>query len=257
MRDALCHAFCDSLHVRDVQAGLAVRTGFLSPSGDFIGFYVRHEIDSYRIEDNGRVFPSLVARGLDFKTGSRKEALESLLAEYTVSLLPDDRQFAIENVSEGDLAAAAMRFVAFLLRVGDFALMTEARVASAFRDDVRARLLVRVAGRATIEENTPLLPDLADFPADFVLRADGRPPVGVYAAANDDRALQAVIMRMRATHETHESCSIVALVEKGTSLTAAVRSQASNRLDAVAYFRGDEAASIDRVVREAVGQSIH
>lgn len=193
MKDELCHAFCDSLYVRDVPAGLAVRTGFLTPSGDFIGFYVRTEDGSYRIEDNGRVFPSLESKGLDFKSGSRREAMESLLAEYAVSLHPDDRQFAIDGLTESEVSAAAMRFVAFLLRVGDFALMTETRVASAFRDDVRKRLSERVAGRATIEENTAILPDLADFPADFVLRAPGRPPVGIYAAAGDDRALQAVV----------------------------------------------------------------
>jgi len=257
MKEDLCRAFCDALHVRDVPAGLAVRTAFMTASGDTVGFYVLMTDGHYRIEDNGRVFPGLEAKGLDFERGSRREAMESLLAEYAVDLDRSDLQFSIEGLSEGEVAAAALRFVAFLLRVNDFGLMTEARIASTFRDDVKARLAAAVTGRAVMEESTPILPDLDDFPADFVLRAPGRPPVGVYVATGDDRVLQAILVGMKARHETHEECSIIALVENDRTLTAPVRRQAGNRLNAVAYFRGDEAESINRIAREALGATFH
>lgn len=257
MKEDLCHAFCDALYVRDVPAGLAVRTAFLGPSGDFIGFYVRNSGGSHRIEDNGRVFPGLIAKGLDFGSGSRREAMDNLLREYSVGLDMDDRQFSIEGLEAGQVAAAALRFVAFLLRVNDFALMTEARVVSTFRDDVRRRLTEALVGRAEIEESAAILPDLDDFPADFVVRKPGRPPVGVYVATGDDRVLQAILTRMQALHETHEECSVIALVETERTLTGPVRRQAGNRLDAVAYFRGDEAASINRIAREAIGNVLH
>lgn len=257
MKEELCRAFCDALHVRDVPAGFAVRTAFMTATGDTVGFYVRSSGGGYRIEDNGRVFPELEAKGLDFRTGSRREAMDSLLAEYAVGLDPSDRQFSIEGLGEPEVAEAALRFVAFLLRVNDFALMTEARVVSTFRDDVRRRLSEAVEGRATLEESAPILPDLDDFPADFVLRAAGRPPVGVYVATGDDRVLQAVLVRMRAMHETKEDCSVIALVENDRAITAPVRRQAGNRLDALAYFRGDEAASISRIARQVLGGTVH
>jgi hypothetical protein len=257
MKEALCRAFCDGLDVHDVPAGLAVRTTFMSPAGDPVGFYVLGKGDHIRIEDSGTVLPALEAQGLDFGSGSRRDAMVALLEEYAVTLDVEDRLFAIEDVSEADLAPAALRFVAFLLRVADFALMTEARVASTFRQDVKRRLAEAVEGRADLEEAKPIFPDLDDFPADFVLRAPNRPPVGVYVATGDERVMTALWVQMRAKHETFEECSIVALVEHDRTLTAPVRRQASNRLGALTYFRGDEAASIERIAREALGHSVH
>ncbi len=256
MKDALCRAFCDAVQVRKVPAGLAVRTGFLGPSGDYIGFYVLDNDDGFRIEDNGTVLAELEAQGLDFgASGSRGDALDSLLSEYAIAR--DDRQFAIDGLREPEVAAAALRFAAFLLRVGDFALMTEARVVSTFREDVRRRLSEVVGGRAEIREHAPVLPSVTDFPADFVLIAPNRPPVGVYVATGDEKVLQAVIVRMQTLQESAAPCSIVALVESGKTLTMPVRRQATNRLDALAEFRGDESESIRRIVREAVGDTLH
>jgi hypothetical protein len=124
MKDVLCRAFCEGLDVHDVPAGLAVRTTFKTTSGDKVGFYIRVDGGLYRIEDSGTVLPSLEAQGLDFRSGSRADALANLLDEYSVTLDMDDRQFAIDGIEEGDVPQAALRFVAFLLRVGDFALMT-------------------------------------------------------------------------------------------------------------------------------------
>jgi hypothetical protein len=255
-KEALCRAFCDTVHVRDVPAGVAVRTGFLDGMGDYIGFYVLSGEGGYRIEDNGTVFAELEARGLDFGSStSRGDELKELLAEYAVEL--DDRQFAIEGVSEADLAPAALRFAAFLLRVGDFRLMTEARVASTFRDDVKRRLVQAAVGVAQIAERAPILPELTDFPADFVLIAPGRRPVGVYVATGDDKVLQAIIVRMQTRQEPSEDCAVVALVERDQSITAPVRRQASNRLDALAYFQHDEAEAIRQIMRATVGDTLH
>lgn len=110
-------------------------TVFLGPDGDRIGFYVRREERGlYRLEDDGTTLPMLEASGLDFRSGSRAEAMQELLAEYGVSIDKAGREFVINRVKEDALPAMAMRFVAFSLRVRDFALMTEARVLSTFRE---------------------------------------------------------------------------------------------------------------------------
>jgi hypothetical protein len=260
MKDQLCKAFCDSLQIRDVPAGFAVSTGFMGPDGDRIGFYVRpQDGDVYRVEDDGFTLPALEASGLDFSSGSRGDAMSELLSEYGVSIDEDSRGFAIDGVDEARLPAVAMRFVAFSLRVRDFALMTEARVLGTFREDVARLLRQSIEGRATIEERVQITPELSDFAADFVLRAAGRRPVGVFLGTTDNRVLEAIIVQMRALHEAHVDCAVIALLERGKSVTSNVRRNASNRLTAVAEFRGDEIASIQRIAYEAIGHatSIH
>jgi|SRR5580658_635259 hypothetical protein len=257
MKDQLCKAFCDNLLVRQVPAGLAVSTGFLDPNGDRIGFYVRTlDQGQYRIEDDGYTLPALEASGLDFSSGSRGEAMDALLSEYGVAIDEEARAFTIDPVSEASLPVSAMRFVAFSLRVRDFALMTEARIVSTFRDDVAKLLRESMSDRGRLEEAVAIDPGLSDFLADFVLRVPGRRPVGVYLATGDAQVLEAILVQMRAIYEIKLDCAVIALLERGRSITSKVRQNASNRLTAVAEFRGDEIASIQRIAHEAFGQSV-
>lgn len=180
MKDIRCKAFCDNVTVREVPAGTAVGTPFTSSDGDRTGFYVVPDGGLWRIEDDGLTMPLLEASGLDFATGTRSEALGELLAEYGVQIDPETQTFFVPAVSEAKMAAVALRFVAFSLRVRDFLLMTEARIASSFRDNVARLLRETVGSRATIREQEAVTPTLHDFVADFVLQASGRHPVGVF-----------------------------------------------------------------------------
>jgi hypothetical protein len=253
MKDKLCQAFCSELSVRKVPAGLAVSTTFASADGDRIGFFVIERDGKFCIEDDGVMLPTLEASGVDFRSGTRGNALRELLSEYRVRIDDDDREFMMEGLLESEVPAAALRFVAFCLRVRDFMLMTEYRVATTFREDA-AKMLAEVLGdRATLEENVPITDTLAEFPADFVLRAKGRAPVGVFLGMSDNRILEALFLQMRVRHEVKVDCGIVALLESGHSISGRVRQQALNRLDAVADFRGDELAAIQRVAREVIG----
>lgn len=258
MKEELCRAFCDNLQVRSVPVGLAVSTPFLSSDGDRIGFYVRNpEKGLYRIEDDGFTLPALEASGLDFSTGSRGQAMRQLLTEYGVAIDDEARVFAIDKVSHSALPTIAMRFVAFSLRVRDFQIMTEVRALGTFRDEVKKLLRESIADRAEIKERAPVAESLQDFLADFVVRAPGHAPVGVFLGTGDNRVLEAIIVRMRALHEMHVPCSIIALLERGRSVTANVRRNAANRLSAIPEFRGDEVASIQRIVHEAFGPTVH
>ena len=112
-----------------------------------------------------------------------------------------------------------------------------------------------VAGKASFEETATISSKLADFTADFVLHAKGRPPVAVYLGISDNRILEALFMQMRARYEVDEPVSIVALLEKKRTLSSKVLQQAMNRLDAVTEFRGDEAAAVQRIARTAIGDN--
>ncbi len=252
MRDVLCEAFCANLTVSSVPAGLAIGTPFQTADGDQIGFYVIGKAPPYMIADDGSLFPILEASGVDFRSGTRGDALNDLRSEYGVTLDEDTQEFRISGLTDPDVPAAALRFVAFSLRVRDFMLMTEFRVASTFRDDAERLLREVVADRVVIHEAWPLAARLKDFPADFVLAAPNRRPVGVFLGTSTERVLEAIQVHMMAKYETHDDCSVVALLESISKVSARVRQQAMNRLDAVAEFRGDELAAISRIVSEAI-----
>jgi hypothetical protein len=114
-----------------------------------------------------------------------------------------------------------------------------------------------VSGRAELEEMVPIAPELADFSADFVIRAPHRRPVGVFLGTSEGRVLEAVIVQMRALHEAHIDCAVIALIERGKNIPGTVRRTATNRLTAVAEFRDDEVAAIQRIANEAIGQALH
>lgn len=254
MRDELCEAFCEELSVRRVPAGLAVSTAFLASDGDRVGFYIIEDGDTFRIEDDGLMLPTLEASGVDFRSGTRGAALKELLSEYGVSLDADEREFFIAGLSREELPSTSLKFVAFCLRVRDFMLMTEYRTATSFREDAELALREVIGDKAILESNAPIHALIAEVPADFVLRAPNRPPVGVFLGMSDVRILEALNLQMRVRYETPVDCSIVALLEDGHSISARHRQQASNRLDAVAEFRGDEKSAAQRIAEEVLGR---
>jgi len=263
MKEKLCAAFCEGLSIRTVRSGLAISTAFAGPDGDRIGFYVirDRETDLFRIQDSGIILPALEASGFSLRSGARSDAMNALLREYSVEIDHDAREFAIEGLAEEYVPAAALQFVAFMLRVRDFMLMTETKVANTFRDDVR-RMLQEVLGdrvrssspKMTLQEQAPITDELTEFDADFVLKTGGRAPVGVFLGTSDAKLLQALFVQMRAKYEVRVPCSVIALLERDKGTSANIRHQASTRLDALAYFTGDlQQVSVRRIVDEALG----
>lgn len=258
MKEELCQAFCNELTVREVPMGIAVSTAFSFPDGDKIGFYVKEVAGGYEIQDNGLVFPALEANGLDRKNKSRAEALTTLMEEYNVALDEDDREFSLSAPTRDEIPGAALRFVSFLLRVGDLLLLVEERVASTFRFDVERILRERIGEGALIQSRQAISTNLADFPPDYLIQAQGRDPVALFLGTSDARVLEALFVQLRAEHEEHFPVKIVALLEREKAISAAVRQQAANRLDALLQFRGDEVAAIGRVVKEVgLGHAIN
>lgn len=251
MKEELCRAFCDELTVHEVPFGLAVSTAFSFPDGDRIGFYVRHdESGAFEIQDSGLVLPGLEASGLDLRNKSRAEAFKALMQEYGVFLNEADREFRLIGAVGSNLPAAALRFVSFLLRVGDLLLLTDDRVASTFRLDVERVLRERIGEGALIQDRQPISQNLTDFPPDYLIQTQGRDPVAVFLGTSDARVLESLFVQMRAEHEEHIPVKIITLLEREKAISAPVRQQAANRLDGLLQFRGDEAAAIGRIVKE-------
>lgn len=256
MKEELCRAFCDEISVREVPAGLAISTAFRRRDGDAIGFYVVRNRDNPgfgHLEDDGETIPYLEAAGVDFETKTREKALESILAEYSADFDEDESVIRTEEMPERDLPRFAIHFVALLLRLSDFLLLTEEHIESAFREDVKKRVREAVGDRAEIIEDEPVSERLREVRPDMVLHAEGRDPVALFLAQSAQRVNDAIFLQMAALYEARESISVIALLETEISVNRDLRQRAANRLTTVPVYRGDEDAAVQRIQREVVG----
>lgn len=260
MKDELCKAFCDQLRIREVPAGLAVSTAFTLTYGEPVGFYVigPDPLGRFHLEDDGTTIPLIEAAGVDLETQTRQEAVESMLQEYEATYDSDRGELRTILVGRDDVPQAALKFVALLLRLQDLVLLTPERAASTFREDAITAIRASLADRATIRENDSIAAGI-EFPADLIIEAAGRDPVAVYLAMSEQRVLEAVVAQMAATYEAKAAASVIALLDKDTSVSRRMRQRASNRLAAMPIFEGDERAAVQRIELEVLGrhQTIH
>lgn len=192
-------------------------------------------------------------RGADRDNKTRAEAFETMLEEYDADYNEETGELSSKPILKSQLPYAAMKFVALLLRLQDLELLTPERVASTFREDATRAIFETFEGRnVEIKEDEPIDPSI-EFPADLVLKAPDRDPVAIFLAATEQRLLEAVIAQLAAMYEAHAPCSIIALLDKDTSVNKKTRIKAGNRLTAVTYFEGDESAAIKRIEREVLG----
>jgi hypothetical protein len=164
MKEELCKAFCDDIRVRDVPFGLAVGTGFDTPSGDQIGFYISKPDAHgfYRIQDDGMTIFSLESQGADIGVATRAEIFRTLLAEYGFEYDENEHLLRSPPIQHEEIAKKALNFVALLLRIQDIAFLVKERVASTFKEEVTRQLMDRLKGRASIEQDVPIAPKLID-----------------------------------------------------------------------------------------------
>ena len=114
----------------------------------------------------------------------------------------------------------------------------------------------RLGERAEIQRSAPVDNTLAEFPADAIVRptesaATHAPVTAVFFVQSLDTLNEALMLWMEA-HQLHRPVRIAALVEDGTINLSSYKAQrAFNRIDTTAFFRGDEAAAIDRIERLA------
>lgn len=256
MKDDLCKAFCDQLRIRDVPAGLAISTAFGLTDGEPLGFYVvgPDPIGRYRIEDDGTTIALIEAAGASLETETRQEALDSMLTEYGARYDADKGELTTLPLTADQIPQAALKFVALLLRLQDIILLTPERAASTFREDAIRAIRTSLGERATIKENESIASGI-EFPADLIITAANRDPVAVFLAMSEQRVLEAVVAQMAATYEAHSNASVIALLDKDTSVSRRMRVRASNRLTAMPIFEGDEKAAIQRIEREVLGLS--
>lgn len=251
IKERLCEAFCEELEVRSVPVGVAVRTGFSSNDGDSIGFYVtRHPANSllYRIEDSGLIVPSLEAAGVNLESGTRADAFSRLLAEHGAIFDDDTFELRSEYVSENDIPAEAMRFIALLLRVRDLELLTTETVENTFREDAEVALRHYLGDNVELKLREKVSALLPDYIADALIQGPNSIPVAVYFATSDSKVDEAVMLWMEnRLSKLNIKVALLLEKEKPSQISSRPHRRAMNRLDTVASFRGDELAAMQRI----------
>jgi len=253
--EMLCKAFCDELLVRKVPAGLAVSTGY-DWMGEPLGFYIVGPDNAglYRIEDDGTIMPMIEACVSNLDSPTRATALEQMLTEFGAQYEEDRKELSTGPLKEQQIPRAAISFVGLLLRLQDLVLLTPERAESTFREDATRAIHNSLGSRANIRENESISPNV-DFPADMVIEATEYPPVAIYLVMSDQRVLEAVVAQMSAVYEAHVPCSVIALLEKPTSISSKMLRYAANRLTALPIFEGDNETAVQRIEREVLGQA--
>lgn len=252
-KDDICNAFCGQIIVRDVPVGLAVQTPFALQDGDLLGFYVvkSSEGDEFRLEDSGHLVPMIEAGGANLETGTRAKEFRALLDEYGAEYDSDSMEICSGFMAAEEIPAAAVQFVAMLLRVQDLQLLRADVVENTFKDDVKAAISNMLGDVADIEFDAPPAPELADYSADIVLRSKKTgATAAVYLGTTEGHVSEAVSAWLEAQLK---SCgvkiSMLCETEK-PPVTHKLMRRATNRLDSVSYFRDDETAAIEKIARQ-------
>ena len=246
----ICDAFCASIDMRPVPAGYAVSTPYENADGDpIILYFVRDSGGFWRLEDDGTQVPWLEANGVDLGGRPRGEAFQALLTEYGADYNKDSCTVFTPPISENELGLGAVRFVGLLLRLQDLALLNPQIVRNTFRADAIAALHSEFDGSAHVEEQAEISPDIAGQEADVVIKSPLAPPLAIFLGTQEERALQALVLKMEAEKYSQVPASVVLLVEraKQNPIRESTLSLSMARLDAVVAFRESKRDTMDKL----------
>lgn len=248
MKEALCRAFCEALDVRQVPSGYAITTPYSFEDGDPIVIYAvkrRHEI--YVLEDAGVQIPMIEGGGVALREGVRGEAFGSLLSEYGLSFDEKDMVVRSGEFAESEVGNAALKLLAFMLRLQDFMLLTPDRIKRTWQDDALRSIHATFDALGRVEEHAPAVPEVPGIPADAVVHfATGNVPLAIFLATSDSKALQALVLKMELEKYQKKAVTVVLLVERAkvNPLREATYAMSQSRLDDVLTYRGAEAEAM-------------
>ena len=257
MKEQLCQAFCAQLHVERVLVGWSVQTPYRLPDGDPVMFFIVDDPGgAAHLEDDGATVGLLEAGNVSLdKRGARYAAFADLLAQHSASYDEKDGVIRTEEMPLEQIAAAAVKFTALMLRVHDLALLTVERVKQSWRDDAVRDLHAKFDGVATVEENVPVSSKTSGIEADIVIRAPERPPVAVILATSNAKGLTALVLKMELAKYQHQDTPVILIVErsKDNPLSEGTYALAQSRLDGVHTYRGTELEAMSAISRFVPG----
>lgn len=253
VKASLCAHFCDDLRVRETPAGLAISSSIVTDCGDRIAFFVQNDGAGLCLADDGEFLSTLEARGVDIGTGTRLQFIEGILREANAYW--DRDTYEIKSKPLKTLTpAAAVSFMTALMRLRDIRFWTREAVRSTFKEDVAAAIEDRFSDLANVIIGEPVNDDFAEFPADVVLKPKDRGiATAVYLVNSNDGVNEALSLWQEAQRLQCADFKVMAILEdeKFDGINRRKFQRMANRIDSVAYYRGDERATLDRLSRTA------
>jgi len=262
LKKQLCNTFCASINVRPVPSGLAVSSAFADHSGDPISFYVISlEDGEFRIEDDGAYLSHLIAKDIQIDQGPRAQLLDAILKQADSHWDRDTLEIRSSVFQESEISRRAVDFLSSLLRVRDLELLTREVVRSTFRSDATAAIQARYSEVANFNENTPIKPEFAEFPADLVITPKSSDALkgAVYFvnSSTPEKLTEALVLQMEAHSvvaarpDFKVDFKVIALLEEADmrGISPKKFQRAQNRSVVIPIFRGDEDASVLRIGR--------
>jgi hypothetical protein len=88
----------------------------------------------------------------------------------------------------------------------------------------------------------------------MVFKAEGRDPVALFIAIDDSKLWQAMHLRLIADYEQHAQLSVIAVIQRESSVSSKVRIKADNRLDATLRYEDEPNIALQRIALEVFGR---
>lgn len=170
---------------------LRIETPFAFPDGDHLVIRLREAEGRNEWTDFGHTFMHL-SYWIDvdaLSSGQRGRLLEQTLARLNVENRDGE---LVAQASAGDLGESLLRFAQALIHVSDLDYLSQERVESTFREDVRRLLRDRFGSRAHIDYVDSEHDAKGLYRIDCMLNEAER-PVAVFALLNDDNTRDATI----------------------------------------------------------------
>jgi Domain of unknown function DUF1828 len=250
----LCEQFCSDIFVKEVEDGMAISVGMAMDGGDRITIVWAEEIDGSYLVDDGDFLSALEASDTNIRTGPRAEFIDSILKTAGAYWDRDTYEIRTETTDGPIPPERIIEFLTVLVRIRDVRYWTRDVVRSTFKADVTELISKEYSICADIEESCPVNDNLKEFPADIVVRPRiGGRVTAVYLVNSNDGLNESLALWQEAQRLGESNFNVMTIIEDGRLgvLSEPKKQRMQNRIDAVAIYKGDEMAAIERVGRIA------
>jgi hypothetical protein len=217
------------IEVRPYSDGvLRVETPFAFPDGDHLVIRLREINGHNEWTDLGHTFMHL-SYWLDvdaITSGQRGRLLEQTLSRLDVENRAGE---LVAQASAAGLGESLLRFAQALIHISDLDYLSQERVRSTFREDVRRMLREHFGQRAHINYVDPVHDAKGLYPVDCMLNETQR-PVAVFALLNDDNTRDATIA-LQAFHSWGKELFSTAIFQDQADINRRVLAKFSNVCD--------------------------
>lgn len=239
----ICTAFCDGLSVREIPLGFAIKTPFTWLHGEPLVVYGERSNGMVRMRDAGDTLALLEEVAGDLTTETKVDSIRNIALAHGVTFDEDNSLFLSDWTNDENLGNAAIRFMSFLNRLQDLALLSRERVSNAFREDLTEALLDRFNERFQVDIRGSISPQHKEYTADVIIR-NARIQAAIYAATSEVNVLEALLTEQVFSQDIHVKTVPVVVFENfmqsKVSLRTRRRAMNSARLQTADWAGGHD-----------------